>query len=307
VSQSQPESYFDDKVTVSQTAIDAAESLPNPFTPFDSFAHSICREPRNHLMGFFTAYFDASGHPADQPFVIVSGYVANYTQWRMFNAMWEEEHTKIGVDIPFHMTDFMAARRAAQKGGTAKRADYLRLNDVEASNLVLHLANWQQAYMALGVTCIVEMSEYTEINTVLSLRTIVPPYALAARVCTARVDRWRHEHGIAEPVECIFEDGDFERGKFIDLMRVEGMPAPIFKDKKEFPGLQAADYLAWEMKYQATSQKDGKQAIQRLPLQRLMSIPHVYLKPTKHELISLCEAKGIMPRIVKPDSDGLIF
>jgi hypothetical protein len=278
----------------------AVESLPWPFTTFDNFAYSIFREPRERLMGFFTAYFDASGHPADQPFVIVAGYVANYTQWRLFNTMWENEHTSAKCDLPFHMSDFMAARRAAQKGGTAKRADYLRLNDIEASSFILHLANWQQAYMALGVTCIVQMSEYSEINTVLDLREIVPPYALAARVCTARIEQWRVEHGIADHIECIFEDGDFERGKFIDLMRIEGMSAPIFKDKKDFPGLQAADYLAWEMKYQVTADMDGKKPVQRVPLQRLMAIPHVYIQPKKHELIALCEAKGIMPKILKP-------
>lgn len=258
-------------------------------------------------MGFFTAFFDASGHPADQPFVIVSGYVANYTQWRMFNDTWEEEHKKAGVDLPFHMSDFMAARRAAQNNGTAKRMDYLRLNDFDASSFILHLANFQQAYMALAVTCIVEMSEYAEINTVLDLRTVVPPYALAARVCTERIERWRDQHGISEPIECIFEDGDFERGKFIDLMRVEGMPAPIFKEKKDFPGLQAADYLAWEMKTLVTARKKGKQGILPAYLQRLTAIPRVSLKPTKHDLISLCEAKGIMPRIVKPEIPDLKF
>jgi uncharacterized protein DUF3800 len=286
--------------------IQAIESLPQPFTGFDNFAYSICREPNERLMGFFTAYFDASGHPADQPFVIVAGYVANYTQWRMFNAMWENEHEKAKCDLPFHMTDFMAARRAAQKSGTAKRQDYLRMTDLEASSFIMHLANWQQAYMALGVTCIVEMSEYQEVETVLDLRTIVPPYALAARVCTDRIDRWRHEHTILEPVECIFEDGDFERGKFIDLMRIEGMPAPIFKGKNEFPGLQAADYLAGQMNTQVKLEKDGKGKPPGLLLQRLMAIPHIYIKPTKHELIKLCETKNIMPKIVKPP-DGLIL
>jgi hypothetical protein len=257
-------------------------------------------------MGFFTAYFDASGHPADQPFVTVAGYVANYTQWRLFNAMWENEHQKYKCDLPFHMADFMAARRAAQKGGTAKRQDYVRMTDLEASSFIMHLATLQQAYMALGVTCIVEMSEYQEIETVLDLRKIVPPYALAARVCTDRVDRWRHEHTIEEPVECIFEDGDFERGKFIDLMRIEGMPAPIFKGKNDFPGFQAADYLAWEMNSHLKSEKSGSELPVRLLLQRLMAIPHLFIRPTKHELIKLCELKGIMPKIVRP-SDGLIL
>lgn len=288
-------------VCKSQSAIHAAiASLPEDFTGFDNLAYSIFREPRERLMGFFTAYFDASGHPADQPFVIVAGYVANYTQWRMFNAVWELEHKDAKCDIPFHMADFMAARRAAKKGRTSKRADYLRLTDGEASAFIMHLANYQQAYMALAVICIVEMSEYEEIDTVLDLRTIVPPYALAARVCTDRIDKWRHEHSIHGPVECIFEDGDFERGKFIDLMRIDGMPAPIFRDKKDFPGLQAADYLAWEMNSQVKAEKGGMEGRRRILLHRLSAIPHIYIKPKKHELIKLCEAKGIMPKILKP-------
>jgi hypothetical protein len=293
-------------VCQSQSAIHAAiASLPEDFTSFDNLAYSIFREPRERLMGMFTAYFDASGHPADQPFVIVAGYVANYTQWRMFNAIWELEHKEFNCDLPFHMADFMAARRAAKKGGTAKRADYLNLTENEASTFILRLANYQQAYMALAVTCIVEMKEYSEIETVLDLRTIVPPYALAARVCTDRIDKWRREHSIGQPVECIFEDGDFERGKFIDLMRVEGMPAPIFKDKNEFPGLQAADYLAWEMNSQVKVDKDGTKGVVRILLNRLMAIPHMYIKPTKHELIKLCETKNIMPRIIRPDTPPL--
>lgn len=45
----------------------------------------------------FNAFFDASGHPSDQPFVVVSGYVANVHQWQFFNRMWEEIHKRYEI------------------------------------------------------------------------------------------------------------------------------------------------------------------------------------------------------------------
>jgi len=57
----------------------------------------------------FTAYVDASGHPSDQPFVIVSGFVANCHQWLFFNRMWESIHKQFGVELPFHAADFLCS------------------------------------------------------------------------------------------------------------------------------------------------------------------------------------------------------
>ena len=45
-------------------------------------------DPRSRIMALFTAYFDATGNAKDQPFVVVSGYIASVHQWRMFNGAW---------------------------------------------------------------------------------------------------------------------------------------------------------------------------------------------------------------------------
>ena len=61
-------------------------------------------------MAMFTAYFDASGDAISQPFVVVSGYIASYIQWKFVEDTWRQLHTKFGLNLPFHAVEFMAAR-----------------------------------------------------------------------------------------------------------------------------------------------------------------------------------------------------
>lgn len=120
-----------------------------------------------------------------------------------------------------------------------------------------------------------------------------PPYALGARSCVAVLQKWQKEFGLEFPIECVFEDGDFGRGKFIDLMRVERISAPIFKDKIDFPGLQAADHIAWEQSNFLKKEKVGKHLPRRESFGRLLSIPHVHLQTTLESLLDVAEKKGI--------------
>jgi hypothetical protein len=43
--------------------------------------------------------------------------------------------------------------------------------------------------------------------------------------------------------------GDFGQGQFNNLMRDEGADDPIFEQKDEYAGLQAADHYAWEQAF----------------------------------------------------------
>jgi hypothetical protein len=247
------------------------------------------------LMAIFTAYFDAGGHPSDQPFVVVSGYVANSLQWQVLNGNWLETHRRFDVPIPFHATDFMHGTKPYdkwEKGGK------------EANAFLTSLCLAQQLSMLVSISCIVDMGDFRGMNEVLQLDTILPAFALGARFCVELLEIWQRNHEIDCPIECIFEDGDFGRGKFIDLMRVEHMPPPIFKDKKDFPGLQAADHLAWE---QGNQLKRERKAGESLPFNesfsRLLSIPHIHRMTTLATLLDIAEKKGVPIRrgkIIKP-------
>jgi hypothetical protein len=137
-------------------------------------------EPENELMAHlspFTAYFDASGHPSDQPFVVVAGYVANYAQWGLFNRAWEHFHGKAGIELPFHMADFEARARTDYKKWPK--------NDPEAQDFLLNLCTAQQSYTLLHVACIVDMGQYKDINDVLCCKPCFR-HMLWVRACAFR-------------------------------------------------------------------------------------------------------------------------
>jgi hypothetical protein len=53
-------------------------------------------------MALFTAYFDASGNAEESDsFIVVSGYIANFSQWKMLENMWRQIHSEFGVTTPF--------------------------------------------------------------------------------------------------------------------------------------------------------------------------------------------------------------
>lgn len=250
------------------------------------------------LMADFSAYsafFDAGGHPSDQPFVVVSGYVANFMQWQLFNGNWIEAHRKFDVSLPFHATDFMHGK---------KQYDKWEKGGKEAALFLESLCVAQQMSMLVSISCIVDMGSFQGINEVLQMDTILPAFALGARHCVELLEMWQKNHEIQYPIECIFEDGDFGKGKFMDLMRVERMPAPIFKDKMDFPGLQAADHLAWE---QGNQLKRERKAGTSLPcsesFSRLLAIPRIHRMTTLASLLDAAEKKGVPIRrgkIIKP-------
>ena len=148
-----------------------------------------------------------------------------------------------------------------------------------------------------GVSCVINMDIYNEIGSVLQLEEVIPPYALGARMCVARIRQWEREFDVQEPVELIFEDGDLGQGKFTDLMVAEGNDPPIYRNKKDFAGLQAADHYAWEQAFFLKRKLRGEELPARTSFQlQLNLIPKLHAEATAAQLIMLCEAKGINPR-----------
>jgi Protein of unknown function (DUF3800) len=252
-------------------------------------------------MALFTAYFDASGNAQKQPYVIVSGYIANYGQWTAFNQVWDKAHKEFEVETPFHMADFIAARfQPSYKNQSNARADYIELaKDPERYEAFLKvLSQLVATTVNCGISAIVNMSIYENVSSVLDLREVVPPYALGAQMCLERVRQWREYFNVPDPVECIFESGDFEQGKFTQLMIDEGQDPPIYRGKADFPGLQAADQYAWEQ-YHALVERDKFQdqmKVRHTFQFILRAIPKRHTSPSLAMLVRLCERKGIDPR-----------
>jgi len=255
----------------------------------------------SRLMAKMTAYFDASGDPDSQPFVVVAGYIANFYQWRVFEHSWKLIHSDYGVDLPFHMVDFQAASSNPERYQKQRNArkDYVELakDKSKANEFFKRICIAQLTIVNCAISCTVPMSTYNNISSLLDLRTVVPPYALAARTCIHAIHNWEREFDIAEPVEYVFEEGDFEQGKFTELMIDEGWPLPIYKKKQDFAGLQAADQYAWEEFFSLKRELQNQNQRVRNSFKLLLEgIPKIRREITTESLIKLCELKRIDPR-----------
>jgi hypothetical protein len=179
------------------------------------------------------------------------------------------------------------------------RADHVAIASIpdKGPQFLKKLTIAQMGMADCGVSCIVDMGVYNEVSRVLKLQEVIPPYALGARMCVARIRKWEEEFDIQEPVECIFEEGDFGQGQFTSLMTSEGNDPPIYKKKNDFAGLQAADHYAWEQAFFLKKGLTGQQLPPREALAlQLNLIPKLHVAATATSLIKLCEAKGIDPR-----------
>lgn len=277
----------------------------NCHLPIDRLAAAIfvnSRNPEGRLMALFTAYFDASGSEHHAPFVIVSGFVANYGQWKAFEGAWRRAHEEAGVNLPFHMVDFMSARTnpqyASQKNA---REDYVRLaqRPDDAEEFMRNLTMAEVLLMSCGISCILPISLYNQVNEVIDLERM-PPYALAARMCIKRLHDWEQLLAIGEPVEYVFEEGDLGQGEFTDMMVDEGEQKPIYKKKADFAGLQAADHYAWEQfnflkRREKLPDIEGREILGRV----IYSIPKLHVSPDLPSLLRTCELKGMEARRVR--------
>ena len=272
--------------------------------PVDRLAAALfvnAPNPRGRLMAMFTAYFDAAGNAQEQPFVVVCGYVANYGQWKTLETMWAHCHKQFGADLPFHATTFMAAmdNPARYAKQAIARPDYVRIaHDPQKADLFLRtLCIAQLSTVNCAFSCIVNMNIYNDVSSRLDLREVVPPYALGARSCLAMVHEWEATFNIEESVECIFEAGDFEQGKFTELVVSEGGPVPIYKPKDKFAGLQAAEHFGWEQFHFLKRELKGTHLPSRDTFKILLNaIPRINVQVTTEGLLNLCQKKGIDPK-----------
>jgi hypothetical protein len=250
-------------------------------------------------MAFFTAHFDASGSDLSHPVVVVSGFIAHHVQWRHLEDLWVKYHRDYGVNLPFHMADFDSAlNNPKYETQTNHRQDYVELakDKRRAVEFLLKLSMAEVTLMSCAVTAIVPMiAVYNEIDSVIKLSEIVPPYALGARMCIELVRKWEQTFDLKVPVECIFEKGDFGQGNFSNLMVDEGMDLPIYKDKVALLGLQAADHYAWERAYFSKRVED-KNMPTRPTYDMVITIPNLHRQVTRELLLDVCHMKHIDPR-----------
>ncbi len=200
------------------------------------------------VMADYALYMDDSGHPDDQPYVAVAGFIATETEWLEFEPAWKAALKRDGLTEPFHMTDFMAEGRPPKERDLILR----RLSHVIASNT------------RACFTGVIEVAAYRRVNEIYALQECLgAPYAVAARLLAIEMNKWTHRNLKSDDHLLLFaESGTKHRGDMIEVFKRDELPEPVSVPKLH-PSVQPADMLAWEMFFYARGGENRKR-VQKL-------------------------------------------
>lgn len=179
----------------------------------------------------YALYLDDGGHPSDQPFVVVAGYVASESQWLAFEPLWRKTLKQFDLGDVFHMTDFMCRCYSALK----------------RDQILGSLASVVNNQAIRPFACAVDMAAYKRVNDELTLEECHgAPYGLVVRSLARDIHLWQRKLSLGDRLLTFVEEGTKHFGEMEQVLKRDRIPVPI-RVPKSLPRVQPADVLAWEM------------------------------------------------------------
>lgn len=227
----------------------------------------------------YAAYLDDSGHPTDQPYVVVAGFLASEADWLSFLPEWGAALTKYGIGPIFHMTEFRGAIPKAKQNKMLEELTRI------IANRVSH-----------GFSVAVDMKAYREINDLYPLEESVgTPFAIAARTVARGINEWKS--GNLRPgdrLQVFIEAGTKHMGDMEEAFRRDELPLPQ-RVQKNNPAVQPADLLAWE------TLRFARRGDKRRSLANLVRKVHLFEgMMRREELLHAVRSAGVAPRASLP-------
>lgn len=184
----------------------------------------------------FTAALDASGSP-DHHIFVVAGFVAPDEAWDEFGPKWNARLAEDGLDH-FHMVEY------AQSLGPWKS---WKGDEPRRRRLLADLVGIVASHASRKFGSVIARLRLKRIDQSLLDHFNLEDYSLAGRTIAADIRRWAARDRMGKPITMFFEHGDKGRGKLMKAFESDGLPEPVFRRKKEYAPLQAADLLAYEI------------------------------------------------------------
>jgi hypothetical protein len=182
----------------------------------------------------YALFLDDGGHPDDQPFLVVAGYVSSESKWRIFEPVWRDALARFELGPEFHMAEFMSRR----KGYSALRFD----------QILGSLAAIIKAHTLLPFMCAIDIGAYRRVNDEFALEECHgAPYAIASRSLAGDLNSWKSANlGLEDRLLIFVEAGTKHYGDLEQVFKRDSLPHPS-RVPKEMPQVQPADILAWEL------------------------------------------------------------
>lgn len=194
------------------------------------------------------AYFDASGHEADQKYLAVAGFVSSVEEWAELDRLWSDRLRDDGLTV-FHAADFENDYKEFKDW----RGDEARKKRLREDLLAILKP---RVFRKFGHMVINDAMQQMSDDTKKAFR--INAYSLAGRSCAASLRLYLERDNWKTSPEIVFEHGDIGMGMLRDQLLRDGFAAPLFKPKKDrllknglielgVVPLQTADWLAYEM------------------------------------------------------------
>ena len=224
--------------------------LENPVGLVSYFRESLQADfPRDlaqkdRLVLALHAYFDDSGTHAGSEAVTVAGYISTVEQWDMFTREWAAVLAEWGLGC-FHMTDF------ANKVGK-----YREWSDQERRFRFGRLVSIINRHAIASVGIGIPKQAFDQIFPKNAKRFVGGAYGLAATACFFEAARILEPGYPSARIAYFFEAGTRGSGEILKVFnwnyndreqRPKLKLISIKFEGKEFPPLQAADILAYEL------------------------------------------------------------
>lgn len=179
----------------------------------------------------FSVFLDDSGHPNDQPYVVVAGYIASESQWLAFQPDWDRAIKKFHLTEPFHMTDFMQEKYTS----------------IKRDQILSELAEITKRHTVWPFVSAVDMEAWKRVNEEFTLdECIGAPYAIAARNITKQLHEWKSEcFSLGDHMLLFVEEGTKHYGDLEQVFKRDSLPI-LNRVPKAMPQVQPSDILAWE-------------------------------------------------------------
>lgn len=198
----------------------------------------------DRFMLTLNAYFDDSGTHESSDAIVVAGYISTAEQWSSFNDEWLAALAEWDLAF-FHMTDF--ATGAGQ---------YALWTDLQKRDRFARLALIIRRHTLASISAGFLRKAYNQTFDKQTKRYIGGPYTLATTMCFLDAAERLNPLYPSARIAYVFEDGSKGKGNVLSLFDMNKsnddnrdylkLLSIGFKDKRDFPPLQAADILAYE-------------------------------------------------------------
>ena len=220
---------------------------------------------KHKAIAVLRVYFDESGHVSDTKSVIICGLIASPDDWDAFDIAWRNQLAVERVDY-FHAYycehgdgEFSRLSRPLRDSLFWGLGDVIGNSNIQIVNGALRVDDWNDPDFEIV------------------RKAFKSPWHLSFAYCLQQLSDWSHEYANDEPIAIVFsEQNEYQPHAeliykaYKERKEKHNLVSLQFASMKHFPGLQAADYVCYEVYQNDLVGIKEEKDVKRIAMMRLL-------------------------------------